>query len=96
MTKFEYIGPGHQIGIPARDLDDYDIARLRSMHNLSEQELAERLTAKNLYKLANSFECGQCGKSYKSQAALIKHEMTHLSQEETGEEQDDGHRKNSI
>jgi hypothetical protein len=96
MTKFEYIGPGHQIGIPARDLDDYDIARICSMRNLSEQELTDKLLAKNLYKSVSNFECEQCGKPYKSQPALIKHEMTHLPETEIEEEQDDVHRKNSI
>lgn len=96
MIKFEYIGPGHMIGIPARDLDDFDIARICSMRNLSEKELLDRLMGKNLYKAVSNFECEQCGKSYKSQTALIKHEVTHLPAVEIEEEQDDGYRKNSV
>ena len=96
MIKFEYIGPGHMIGIPARDLDDFDVARICLMRNLSEKELLARLTAKNLYKAVSNFECEQCGKPYKSQAALIKHEVAHLPADEIEEEQDDVHRKNGL
>jgi hypothetical protein len=95
MIKLEYVGPGHIGGIPARDMTDVDVTRCSLIHNIAEQDLINRLTAKGLYKIANQYPCTHCDKIYKSQEALIKHELKHL-ETEVEKEQTDGNRENSI
>jgi hypothetical protein len=90
MGSGEYI-----VLIPNRDLTDYDIEVIMDRDEMTEQEVIDRLCSRGLYQVVNNFSCDTCGKPFKTQKALIKHEMNHIA-EETGKEQDNGNSINSL
>ncbi len=92
----KYMGTGEWIAlVPNRDLTDYDIVYTAQRKKQSEQSLIDDLCSRGLYQVIDEFYCEVCGKSLKSEKALIRHELTHITKQ-TGEEQSDGNSINST
>jgi DNA-directed RNA polymerase subunit RPC12/RpoP len=82
------------MGIPARDLTDFDIAQIASNLQSTSDEVIEMLCKTDLYNKSDAYICAECGKEYKSWTALNKHELKHI--EEQQESMEDMDNDNSI
>jgi len=84
QTKLKYIGGGNRwiMMIAMRDLTDYDLETYSDRDGTNIDELTDQLLASGLYELRNSYICPTCGKNCKTEKALIKHELSHIAEED--------------